>query len=136
MKKHILEYVITFSAGLLVSFLIAVLSGVFKYQEAFRIYAAICDGFFITGVLIVAVGLLLFINNCGFFDIISYGFMRFISLFKRNPRENKYDTFYDYRVAQAEKPKVEFGYMLIIGIFFLLVSVVFLVLWGNASGEF
>lgn len=136
MKKRILEYSITFGVASIMAFIIAVLSGVFRYKEAFRIYAAICDGLFISGILILAVGGLLFIHNCGFFDILAYGFMRFISLFKKNPKENKYETFYDYHVARAEKPKVEFAYFLIIGGGFILISLIFLLLWGNASGEF
>ena len=136
MKKRILEYSITFGVASLLAFIIAILSGVFKYKEAFRIYAAICDGLFISGILVLAVGGLLFIHNCGFFDIFAYGFMRFIALFKRNPRENKYETFYDFSVARAEKPKVEFGYFLIIGLGFILISLVFFLLWGKASGEF
>lgn len=134
MKKRILEYVISFSAFLLLSFVIAILFGLFSYKEDYRIYEAICNGLFISAVFSLSIGGLLFVHNNGFFEIIIYGIFRFITLFTKR-RKYKYETFYDYHVAQAEKPKAEYGYFLVVGLFYLVVSLLFLYLWANASGE-
>ena len=133
MKKRILEYSITTGAFSILAFVIAVLFGLFQYQEAFRKLAALCDGFFISGFFCLAVGVLLFVHNNGFFDIIVYGMFRFVTLFMKKKKHN-YETFYDYSVMRAEKPKVEFGYFLIIGAIFILVSLVFLYFWAKESG--
>lgn len=134
MKKKVLEYSITIGACSILSFIIAILFGLFSYEEVFRKYAAACDGFFITGVFCTAVGLLLFIHNVGFFDIIVYGIIRFISLFGRRDKL-KHETYYDYAVARAEKPKAEFLYFIIVGVVFILISLLFLYLWAKATGE-
>lgn len=135
MARKVLEYSITTAICSALAFLLAVLFGLFKYQEAFRIYAAICDGLFISGVLCLSVGGLIFVHNNGFFDILFYGMFRFVTLFMKK-RKHNYETFYDYRVARAEKPKAEFLYLLVVGLAFVLVSLIFLYLWGKASGEF
>lgn len=135
MKKKVLEYVITSAACLILAFIIAILFGLFQYKEAFRIYAALCDGFFISGFFCLAVGALLFVHNNGFFDILAYGMFRFVSLFMKR-RKHNYETYYDYHVAQAEKPKVEYGYFIIISIVFIAVAFLFLFLWAQETDGF
>ena len=61
--------------------------------------------------------------------------MRFFSMFKKNPREVKYETLYDYKVAKAEKPKAHFLYLIIVGGAFILISIIFLILWDQAGGN-
>lgn len=134
MKKRILEYSITTGAFSILAFVIAILFGLFQYQEAFRIYAAICDGLFISGFFCLAVGLLLFVHNNGFFDIIIYGMFRFVSLFMKKKKHN-YETFYDYSIARAEKPKVEFIYFIVIGVAFILLAILFLYFWAKETGN-
>lgn len=135
MKKTILEYSITTGICLILAFLICVIGGIFSYTEPFRIYGLLCDGFFISGVLVLAVGVLVFVHNNGVFDMLIYGIQRFFSLFRKDPKKNKYETFYDYSVAKAERPKADFAFLLIIGGTAILISFIFLLLWAKASGN-
>jgi len=133
MKKRILEYSITSGACLLLAFIIATLFGIFQYKEDFRIYGAWCDGFFISGFFCLAVGLLLFVHNCGFFDIIVFGIVSFFKMLFR--KKNKYDSYYDYSVARAERPKAEFLYFIVVGVVFILIALIFLYFWAKATGN-
>ena len=135
MKKTILEYSITTGICLILAFLICVISGIFSYTEEFRIYGILCDGFFISGIFAFAIGALIFVHNHGVFDMLIYGLQRFFSLFKKKPREQKYETFYDYSVAKAERPKADFAYLLIIGGTFIIISLIFLYTWAVKSGN-
>lgn len=135
MKKTILEYSITTGICLLMAFLICIAAGIFSHNETFRIYGALCDGFFLSGIFAFSIGALVFVHNHGVFDILVYGIARFFSLFKKDPKKVKYETFYDYSVAKAEKPKSDFAFLLIVGGVFILISLVFLLLWANASGN-
>lgn len=115
-------------------FLITVLVGLagvagFLYSRDFLEVAALsqklhilCDAFFVVGVVLTSVGLLVFTTNEGAFDMIVYGMRSFIDLFKKN-NTRKYETYYDYRVARSEK-KLKFGFLLICGLVFLATSVV------------
>lgn len=131
MKKQILEYVITISVCLIVGFLICVFEGIFSYKEEFRILGILCDACFIPGVFTFGIGVLIFVANNGVFDMLVYGVTRFFSLFRKDPRKNKYETFYDYHVAQAEKPKMDFAFLFIVGGGLLILSVVFLLIWRH-----
>lgn len=114
-------------------FLITVLVGLagvagFLYSRDFLEVAALsqklhilCDAFFVVGVVLTAVGLLVFTTNEGAFDMIVYGMRSFIDLFKKT-NTRKYETYYDYRVARSEK-KLKFGFLLICGLVFLAASV-------------
>lgn len=134
MKKTILEYSITTGICLILAFLICALSGIFTYTEEFRIYGILCDGFFISGVIILSVGVLVFVHNNGVFDMLIYGIQRFFSLFKKDSKKVKYETFYDYSVAKAERPKAAFAFLLIVGGTAVIISFIFLLLWAKASG--
>ena len=84
MKKTILEYSITIGICLILAFLICVISGLFTYEEPFRIYGILCDGFFISGIFAFSVGILVFVHNHGVFDMLIYGLQRFFALLRRN----------------------------------------------------
>lgn len=134
MKRTILEYSITTGVCLVLAFIICAISGIFSAEGLFRVYEYLCDGFFISGVLALSMGVLAFVHNNGVFDMLIYGFKRFFSLFKKNPKEQKYATFYDYSVAKAERPKADYAFLLIVGGAFILISLVFLYLWAKESG--
>lgn len=82
------------------------------------------DAFFVSGVLGLGFGLIIVASNGGAFDMIAYGFRALFSVFKKDPVDRKYATFYDYRKAR-EKKKRSFWYLVIVGGAFVLVSVAF-----------
>ena len=81
------------------------------------------DAFFAVGVICLGFGLLVAVTNWGAFEIIVYGFMRFISLFKKDPTDVK------YHVARAEKEKMSFLYFILVGSFYVIVSLILLYAW-------
>ncbi len=83
-------------------------------------YQDLCDAFFVIGVVMSGMGLLIFTSNEGAFDMMVYGVRSFFDLFRKNPSK-KYPTFYDYQTSRATK-KLKFGFMLTCGIFFTAVS--------------
>ena len=129
MKKKILEYSITFFACALLSFILLVIKGVFDNPEMKTLMHYFVDSLFVPGVLCFAFGILVLASNGGAFDLIIYGTIRFFSLFKRDPTKVKYKTYYDYHIARAERPKTEFLFLLIVGLLYIAVSLVFLYFW-------
>ncbi|MBQ8747995.1 MAG: DUF3899 domain-containing protein [Clostridia bacterium] len=121
------KYVITLLAGLAAAALIMFSKDIFSQTEAVVVYHILCDAFFAVGVVITAIGLLVFSANEGTFDIIVYGVNSFFDMFRKVSRK-KYDTFYDYRVSREEK-KLSFGFLLICGVLFLAISLVMYMLY-------
>ena len=121
------KYLITLLVGMVGVIAILASKDIFAQTVQKDVYHILCDAFFVVGVLIECVGLLIFSSNEGTFDIIVYGVSSFVDMFKKRPNR-KYETFYDYRVARQDK-KIKFAYLLIVGLVFLAVSGVMLLLY-------
>ena len=92
------------------------------------------DGCFVAAVLIGGVGAMTWISTTGLFDIFAYGFSSVIVLFTpfRKPRDQK--SFYDYKTFREEKRRPARFELLIAGVFFLALSILFLVLYSSMGG--
>ena len=114
------KYLITLLVGFIGVFCILWAKEIFAQTEAVKIFHILCDAFFVVGVVITGAGLLVFSSNEGSFDMIVYGVSSFFDLFRKVSKK-KYPTFYDYKVSREDK-KIKFGFMLICGIFFLVIA--------------
>lgn len=126
--KNWLKYVITASIGLGFALLIMLGKGVFNQEDTKQVYKILSDAFFVPGVCITGFGLLIFASNGGTFDMLSFGMKKFFSLFKRDLKGTMKETFYDYRAAKEGTEK-SFGYMVIVGLVFITLSVIFVVFY-------
>lgn len=127
--KRALPYIITAVVGALI--VVAVICGQQIWAaESTRIAMQILsDAFFVSGVVLAGVGLLIFCSNGGVFYMLSYAVIRFFDLFKRGVK-GKYKDFYDYTESKKDK-KRSFGFMLIVGLVYLAVAVAFLIAYNN-----
>ena len=129
LKKKILQYSITTVLCAVITFIVLVVRGIFKNPDTKTLMLYFTDSFFSVGIICAAFGLLIFVSNGGVFDMFIYGIYRFITLFKKDHTDVKYQTFYDYHIAKAERPKTEFLFLIIVGAMFVVVSMIFLILW-------
>ena len=120
--KTLKKYLITLIIGFLTVFLIASSKDVFDQTSVVKILHILCDSFFVVGVVITSIGLLIFSSNEGTFDILVYGVSSFVDIFRKKSQK-KYETFYDYRESRAEK-KLGFGFLLISGLIILAISLI------------
>lgn len=132
--KTVYKYLITAAFGAVLAFIVLLIKDVFHLSQTVDVMKALCDGFFISGVLIACFGGLVFASNGGVFDMITYGVKNLFWLFKKNPADRKYKDFYEYREAMKEK-KRSYGYMVIVGLAYIAVSLIFLALYYNYLPE-
>ena len=125
------KYLFTLLLGFLIVGVIIWQKDLFSQTDLVTIFHILCDAFFVAGILITSFGLLIFSSNEGMFDMAIYGLNSFIDLFRHESRK-KYKTFYEYRESRADK-KLEFGFMPICGVFFLIVAVVMYLLYRKYS---
>lgn len=116
------KYLITLLIGFGAVALILWSKDIFHQTAPVDVFHILTDAFFVVGVVMTCIGLLVFSSNEGSFDMLVYGVKSFIDLFRKNSVK-KYDSFYDYRESRADK-KIKFGFLLICGLFFLAVSFV------------
>lgn len=116
------KYVITLLVGFGCVTSIALSKDLFSQTAPVQVYHILCDAFFVVGLVMFNMGLLIFTSNEGAFDMMVYGVRSFVDLFRKT-NTKKFPTFYDYSVSRREK-KLKFGFLLICGAFFLVVSLV------------
>ena len=105
MKKTLLRYGITTLVGLLLAF-------------------------FASGVIIACVGLLVVATEGGAFDMLAYAVVLIFDGLRKDVTKRKYKDFYEYKQAKKEK-KRSFAYLLIVGLIFIVISLVFLIPYYN-----
>lgn len=123
------QYIITICVALLLVLCVLMIQNTFEHNGSLLL-SELCNAFFVPGVLILCFGLLLWASNGGAFDMLSFAITKLFDLFKKDLTKVKYRTFYDYREAQRDK-KRSFSCYIIVGAFFIAISIVFFVLYKN-----
>ena len=121
--KELLPALIVRISFSIIVFLIAFLSIYFVYQ---RSILAIINGFFVPGAILLAVCVFSILNNFGFFDFASYGFISVIQSLKKGS-VRQYEDLIDYKSRKIDKRKENrFSFIpyLISGIILITISIV------------
>lgn len=125
--RKLIKYLITIGVGLLLALLIANSKDVFTQTDPTKIFHILTDSFFVPAVLIAGIGGLVFVSNEGVFDGIGYAVRSFVDIFRKN-KKNKFHTYYDYKESKANRGG-SFGFMLVSGLIFMVISGVMLWLY-------
>ena len=128
MKKW-LEYLIICVISLLIVLCVLFMQDAFNHSGEVLL-KDLCNAFFVPGVVVLGFGLLIWATNGGTFDMIAFGFIKLVDLFKKDLTKVKYKTFYDYRKAQQDKQH-SFSAFLVVGSALVAISIIFLVLYNN-----
>jgi len=85
-------------------------------------FQALSDACFASGILLACAGGLMWITNDGLFTIFSFGISCLFSVFHRKDSDiRRKQTFAEYKASKLEK-QVPFGFLLLVGGTFLLLS--------------
>ncbi len=126
--KKALPYIIASVIGIIIFIIIICTKTIWNAQGAKEIMQILSDAFFVPGVLLAGVGLIIFASNGGAFDMLSYAVIRIFDLFRKDAKNKKYKDYYEYREAKKEK-KRNMGFLLIVGIVFIVLAVIFLIIY-------
>lgn len=119
------EYAITTAIALAVGVLIALSRGIFQEDELDMIITIVSDAFFIPGVLLICVGLIVYASNEGLFLSISYGFKAIgRTITAKKDEKLMEEKYHEYYARQMEK-KTKCKHFIIVGLAFVVVSLVF-----------
>ncbi len=124
--KKAVPYVVSAVVGMVVFTIIVCTKKIWNYDDGKQVLRILSDAFFVPGVILAGVGLLIFASNGGAFDMLSYAFIRFFDLFRRDVRNKKYKDFYEYREAKKDK-KRGMAFMLIVGVIFIALAGIMLI---------
>ncbi len=130
MKKKIIRYLITAGVGLVIALSVSFVKSLYWLEDITDIMQALSDCFVVPGLFLILFGLLVVCSNGGTFDMLGFGTKKVISVFKRHPSEKDRESFYEYRNRKQEG-KRSFGYLIIVGVVFLAIGMIFFVLCYN-----
>ena len=119
------EYAITAMVAFGVSILIALSRGIFQQDEIDMVITIISDAFFIPGVLLICVGLIVYASNEGLFLSISYGFKAIGRTITAKKDEKLMDEKYHEYYARQIQKKAKCKHFLLVGLAFVVISLIF-----------
>lgn len=125
MKKNLLKYGIPALIGAAITLTVAMGQGLGGVGSAWSL-RVLSDGCFVTAVLMVGMGALVWVSTTGFFDIFTYAGKSLLVLFSPMKQPEKLKKFYEYKADKDEKRKKADFTLLIVGAAYLLLSFVFL----------
>ncbi len=131
-KTRLLKYGITSAACLAVTVYTAYNRGFLEATTMEDKWRILSDAFYLPGILLVLVGLLIWLSQEGALLGISYVFKSLVRLvipFRRH------ESYADYRARHEEKDKGGFGFLIIVGLIFFAIGIVFVFLHMGARGE-
>lgn len=129
MNKYV-KYIITLAIGIVLAMFLALSRKFYNQETIQQVYLILSDSFFTVGVVIAGLGALVFVSNEGAFDMLSYGMISFLGMFKTK-KEKKYASYYDYKQEKA-KNKLSCGFLLLSGLIILAISILMYILYFYA----
>ena len=102
-KKKLLQYGITAVVGALMAWWVMDIEGFFVVVgDPVHTRAILCDAFFVPGILLSLIGMLVWISSTGFFDALGYAVRTAAHMFLPFVKTER-KSFYDYKMEKAEK---------------------------------
>lgn len=89
-------------------------------------FSVLCDAAFVPGIITCCFGLLIVVSNGGVFDMVRYAFAKAADSFRKTENKRAFPgSYYDYVCARHGGKQAQFGFILISGLVFILLSIVF-----------
>ena len=135
-QKKYISYAVQTVAGLTLSVFVMFWQDVFARESMADIIRGVCDGFTVTALLYVSLGALMWVSTTGFFDIFGFAFRKgmhhILPVFVREDPGGYYEYKVDKEERRQAKPQRS---TLLVGLFFLAVSIVLTFVWYGVAGE-
>ena len=129
-KALLKKYILCFAIAALMTLGVFWMKGFFSHSTAVNVQI-LADGFFVSGILMTMFAGMLFISGEG--ALIGIGFvLRNVVLAFIPMGRQKHEVYADYRarkLSEKEKKKSKNNCVLVVGLLFLFVGIVFNVIW-------
>lgn len=123
------SYIITSVIGLVIVIAVCLLDRIYAAEDMKQVYRILSDAFFIPGVLLIGIGMMVVAANEGLFNGIAYGLKTVgRSLSTRKGEKIKEEEFHEYN-ERMKKKKHSVAHLIIVGVVLFVISLLFLVLY-------
>lgn len=132
MSKNTIKFLVNTGIGFVVAFLVMWSQGVFAAETTPDVLRVICDGFFIAGAVLFLGGGLVWADNGGVFDGLTYTFKQAVARVKRDFEQEKI-SFAEHREKREAKASSPLG-MVLAGLVHLAIAAILFVVYLKAAG--
>lgn len=128
-KSRLLKYGIAFAVASAIAVIIMWAKGLFTEKSLKDVYTALCDAFFIPGIMYVFLATLFFIAGEGAFDGLSYAFK--MAFYRFGSSKKRRMTYGEYKEIKAQEREGKFSvlFLFVVGLIFVAVSLIMLILY-------
>ncbi|MBR6668974.1 MAG: DUF3899 domain-containing protein [Clostridia bacterium] len=132
-KKTLISISVQLGVAIALALFIAVSGGLMQSVNASQVFHHLCDGLFVSSILFVGIGGLLWISATGFFDIFGYAFKSIVHLLTPSKYDEQFPRYYDYKCEQNEKRegKPLTHTVIVVGLIVLALSFLCLALYNH-----
>lgn len=133
-KRHVTETIVSLIIGLTLFFVITGVNGVYGGKlSGVEVARFLCDGFFVSGVVLLGFAALYWASDKGAFDGLKYSFTSFFRLHFSTHRYDwkEKESFQEYkeRIHSDEKKKKNVSITAIIGGVFMIGAIICLIIY-------
>ncbi|MFI3252507.1 MAG: DUF3899 domain-containing protein [bacterium] len=128
--QRFVKYIITAICGITIMFILFILRSTFVQSDSQIIMKDVTDAFCSAGMLLLCSGALVFVSNQGIFNMFTYSFKRFTSIFRSDETKKMNKLYYEYNRDQLASPSPML-HLFIIGALFLAIGLIFLLIYSN-----
>lgn len=129
-KVKLIEYGVSFCVGIAMAVCYMVCYDVLSL-EGKDLLRILCDAFTIPGLLLIFAGLMLWLSNEGALDGVGYVVSHAFHMLMPGTA-HKGESYKAYKERKHEKKPLGFAYLIVTGLVFTAVAVVFLILFQNS----
>ena len=123
------RYLIAIAAELVMAVIVGVVREIWKAEGVAGVLADLSDAFFVPGIVMLGIGVLIFAVNQGIFNGVAFGFKTIgRTLFASKNEKILEESFYEYNTRMKEK-KIEYKYLLLVGAVFAVIGILFSVIY-------
>ena len=130
-RKTVLKYLTVFIVGAAIFTAIVFSRGILSATETKEVLKIVCDGFAFAGLLLALGALLVIVANGGAFHGITFALKCAIGAMIPGHRRTG-ETYYDYKERKKADGKKDFGYILLVGLFYVALSLIVLYFYYKA----
>ena len=136
-KKTLISIAVQLLIATVIAVTVAASQGLSLENAAFINCRFLSDGFFVSAVIFVGLGLLLWVSATGFFDIFGYAMKSLLVLFSPLKKPGEHPHYYEYKCEKDAKRQAKpiTHTVLIVGVIVLLLSLACLAMYYHLMPE-
>lgn len=132
-KNRFKRFLIALALGLVMAFLISAYRGLFSVTTTADRMLCLCDGFSVSGLLFLSIGLMALIAGEGGFDVLIYAVMKGLHHIVPGRFGEDVGTYYDYKLVKMEKKKKSPAFLAVAGAVLLGIGLIFMAIWYSMA---